>query len=64
MQDIHLPFRYWVPTYDQLFSVYGRSEEDGSDERESLERYHSEELERSNRERRYIYKHIESVFSK
>ena len=66
--NIHLPFRYWVPTYDQLFAAYGKEEYSDETSNENsigyYRKYHDEEMERANRERRYVYKHIESMFSK
>lgn len=54
--NVKLPFRFFMPTYDQL-TGNGRVG-DGFD------RYNEIEEERSHQERRSIYKQMESVFTR
>ena len=58
-----------VPTYDQLVSEYSLRSSSGEDDAEEgneidVDRFHAHQKERANRERRYVYKHIESIFSR
>jgi hypothetical protein len=61
--NMRVPFRFFIPTYDQLTSFYGRDESREDDVNE-IEQIHRQEQERANEERRYIYKNMESLLSR
>ncbi len=61
--NMRVPFRFFIPTYDQLTSFYGRDESREDDDNE-IEQIHRQEQERANEERRYIYKNMESLLSR
>jgi hypothetical protein len=61
--NMRVPFRFFIPTYDQLTSFYGRDESREDDVNE-IEQIHQQEQERANEERRYIYKNMESLLSR
>lgn len=61
--NMRVPFRFFIPTYDQLTSFYGRTESREDDDNE-IEQIHRQEQERANEERRYIYKNMESLLSR
>ena len=61
--NMRLPFRFFIPTYNQLTSYYGRESREDQ-ENEIDHEYHRQEQERSNEERRFIYKSIESLLSR
>jgi hypothetical protein len=61
--NMRVPFRFFIPTYDQLTSFYGRTESREDDDNE-IEHIHRQEQERANEERRYIYKNMESLLSR
>ena len=61
--NMRVPFRFFIPTYNQLTSYYGRTEsrEDLQDNEIEHDR---QEQERANEERRFIYKNMESLLSR
>ena len=61
--NMRVPFRFFIPTYNQLTSYYGRMEsrEDLQDNEIEHDR---QEQERANEERRFIYKNMESLLSR
>lgn len=61
--NMRVPFRFFIPTYNQLTYHYSRvgSEEDSDNE---IEKIHNLEQERANEERRFIYKSMESLLSR
>lgn len=61
--NMRVPFRFFIPTYNQLTSYYGRTESREYDENE-LNSIHRQEQERANEERRFIYKNFESLLSR
>ena len=63
--NVDLPFRFVLPTYTQLNSLYsslGRID-DESDGGSKVD-YDFLEEQRSNKQRRLIYSHLESMFEK
>ena len=60
--NVDLPFRFVLPTYTQLSTLYSTlgkmGEEDGSNEID----YEFLEEQRTNEQRRSIYRHLESIF--
>ncbi len=60
--NMRVPFRFFIPTYNQITSYYGRTDEDQDNEIER--QFHQQEQERANEERRFIYKNIESLLSR
>lgn len=61
--NMRLPFRFFIPTYNQLTSYYGRDSREDQ-ENEIDQQYHRQEQERANEERRFVYKSIESLLSR
>lgn len=61
--NMRVPFRFFIPTYNQLVSSYGRTESREDDENQ-IEHIQRHEQERANEERRFIYKSIESLLSR
>lgn len=61
--NMRVPFRFFIPTYNQLASSYSRvgSYEESDNE---IEQIHQMEQERANEERRFIYKNMESLLSR
>ena len=61
--NMRVPFTFFIPTYNQLTSYYGRTEsrEDLQDNEIEHDR---QEQERANEERRFIYKNMESLLSR
>lgn len=62
--NMRVPFRFFIPTYNQLTSYYGRTESREDDEDNEIEQIHRQEQERANEERRFIYKNAESLLSR
>ena len=62
--NMRVPFRFFIPTYDQLTSFYGRTESREDEDNNEIEQIHRQEQERANEERRYIYKNMESLLSR
>lgn len=61
--NMRVPFRFFIPTYNQLTSYYGRSES-REDQDNEIEQVHRQEQERANEERRFIYKNMESLLAR
>lgn len=59
--NMRVPFRFFIPTYDQLTAFYTESREDDVNQ---IEQIHRQEQERANEERRYIYRSMESLLSR
>lgn len=62
--NMRLPFRFFIPTYNQLSSYYGRADSREDEDNEIEQHYYRQEQERANEERRFIYKNIESFLSR
>lgn len=62
--NMRVPFRFFIPTYNQLTSYYGRTESREDDEDNEIEQVYRQEQERANEERRFIYKSFESLLSR
>jgi len=63
--NFDLPFRFVLPTYTQLNSLYstlGRIDDENGDDNKVD--YDFLEEQRSNEQRRLIYRHLESMFEK
>ncbi|KZS11988.1 Uncharacterized protein APZ42_023177 [Daphnia magna] len=58
--NMRVPFRFFIPTYDQLTSFYTESREDDGNQ---IDQIHRQEQERANDERRFIYRSMESLLS-
>lgn len=62
--NMRVPFRFTIPSYNELTTYYGKYEsKELTDQDNQLERFHISEQERSNEERRFIYKNLESLLS-
>lgn len=59
--NMRVPFRFFIPTYDQLTSFYTESREDDGNQ---IDQIHRQEQERANDERRFIYRSMESLLSR
>ena len=62
--NFDLPFRFVLPTYTQLNSLYstlGRIDDESGGNKLD---YDFLEEQRSNEQRRFIYRHLESMFEK
>lgn len=72
--NVELPFRFVLPTYDQLSTVYsslGKLDNDLSDDRQQDDQeisnvidYEFLEEQRANEQRRTIFRHLETLFKK
>lgn len=61
--NMRVPFRFFIPSYNQLTAYYGRYESKEDEASNQIERFHLSEQERANEERRFIYKNLESLLS-